>query len=79
MNNTNKILDIIIRNSQLKDYENYQSIKDESLINLGINSIDFIKIVASIEQELNVSYTDEGLSMSELNTVEDIIKYTSNL
>lgn len=79
MNTINNILDIIIRNSQMRQNIKYYQIKNESLMNLGVNSIDFIRIVANIEEELNVTFTDEGLIMNELNTVQDIVEYTIKL
>ncbi len=47
----------------------------DQLINLGINSITFIKIAVALEAEFDVEFEDEDLDASKFKTVEDIVAY----
>lgn len=48
---------------------------DDELVKLGINSINFIKLIVEAEQEFGFEFSDEYLSTNQFKTLRDIIKY----
>lgn len=57
------------------DFEEISS--SESLENAGMNSIDFIKVVADIEMEYEIIFPDEELNFENFNTIDNIVKFIS--
>lgn len=55
------------------DFEEISS--SESLENAGMNSIDFIKVVADIEMEYEIIFPDEELNFENFNTIDNIVKF----
>jgi acyl carrier protein len=47
----------------------------ESLQDLGINSISFIKIVIALEKEFGIEVEDENLNPDDFQTIQSIINY----
>ncbi len=58
-----------ILNSNLDITENTQ------FSEIGINSITYIKIVVSLEEEFQIEFADEDIDYSQYNCVADVIKY----
>jgi len=46
--------------------------KEESFVNLGVDSLDIIEIIVECEQEFNIAITDNKIQ--KLKTVEDLVK-----
>ena len=61
----------VLENKEIDD----KKIKEQQLINLGLNSISFIKMVVKIESEFDIQYDDEMLLIDKLNTLGDLSKY----
>lgn len=52
---------------------------DESLVNFGINSFNFVKIIVEIENEFGVLFDNETLRFDELDTFNKIAAYVASL
>lgn len=48
---------------------------DDSLAILGINSVDFIKLIVLIENEFEIEFDDTHLEYTKFGKFEDFIKY----
>lgn len=46
---------------------------EENLLNLGVNSIAFIKTLVAVEQEYNIEFSDEDLDFAGFETVNDLM------
>lgn len=46
---------------------------DTSLLELGINSVSFIKAVVAIENEFDLEFQDENLDLARFRTYGDIL------
>lgn len=71
-----KILEIINHNKNIKINEDQSNV---SFDNLGIDSIDFVRIVVEIEDYYECFFPDEMLIITRLNTVDkifDVLKET---
>lgn len=65
-----------ILNQMLKDVIPEVGIKPEdTLLDLSINSITFIKVVIIIESEFGFEFEDEDLNINKFKTVMDIVDY----
>lgn len=63
---------IPILNSSIEDLEIDDSRYDIDLLELGMDSITFIHIIVSIEEEFKCEIPDENLLLREMNTVNKI-------
>lgn len=65
-----------IREILSKIIQNGEAIKnigvDDSLQAIGMNSIAFIKVVVEIENEFNIEFPDNKLSITEAGTIRDL-------
>lgn len=71
MNQEKVIKEIIQDILQITDMDNQMDLSFETV---GINSIDFIKIVVAIENELEIEVIDEALNISNYSTVGKFIE-----
>ncbi|AFI27215.1 acyl carrier protein [Bacillus subtilis] len=51
---------------------------DKQLINYGVDSITFIKIIVKIENEFKIEIDDSVLNRNSLLTIRNIVKYLKN-
>lgn len=51
---------------------------DDNLIELGLNSITFIKLVVMLESEFECEFEDENLDYTRYVTLRDIVKYLAD-
>lgn len=49
--------------------------EEDQLIDLGINSIDYIKIVLVLESEFGFEFDDEALDMNNISNVRLLYQY----
>ena len=63
---------IPILNSSIEDLEIDDSRSDIDLLELGMDSITFVNIIVSIEEEFKCEIPDENLLLREMNTVNKI-------
>ena len=62
--------------SYFQTYQTKKKIKEEDqLIDLGINSIDYIKIVLVLESEFGFEFDDEALDMNNISNVRLLYQY----
>lgn len=69
--NTNKVIDIL--NVNIKNAEITSDKLDQSLIELGMESLTFIQIIVAIEEEFECEIPDSKLLITEMNTAEKIM------
>lgn len=50
---------------------------NKQFLEVGINSVKFIEIIVSLEQEFNIEYEDKILMLGALNTISNFIEYTN--
>lgn len=51
---------------------------DETLNRIGVDSVNFIEIVISIEEEFNIAFEDDELLLQNLNTINKLKSIISN-
>lgn len=57
----------------LKEKVDVSTLKeDDSLTSLGLDSLDLVEVMLSIEDRLNIEFTSEEIS--HLSTLKDVIK-----
>ena len=69
-----KILEII--NDTIENAVSENQV-DEDLSQLGMDSLKFISIVVTLEENFDMEVPDEYLLMTELNTVRKLVKVVS--
>ena len=70
-----RIIEIL---SQYSDYDKSKINRDTSLVlDLGLSSLDVLKIVLKLEEEFNVEFEEDELQ--DLTTVGDLEDYIVNL
>ena len=63
----------------IKSNINFEEISSsESLEEAGMNSIDFIKVVADIEMEYEIIFPDEELDFENFNTIDNIVRFINS-
>ena len=75
--NTNKVIDILnenIINAKITSDE-----LDQSLIELGVESLTFIQIIVAIEEAFECEIPDSKLLITEMDTVEKIMNVLQTL
>ena len=48
---------------------------EDSLLDYGITSINYIRIIVEIEQEYGIEFDDDDLSIETLKTLNDLVDY----
>ena len=71
---TQKVTEIIQKESEL---EVVIKINDD-LANLGINSLNFIRMIVRLEEAFNIEFPDEALEYDKFNTILEIATYIDN-
>ncbi len=51
---------------------------DETLNRIGVDSVNFIEIVISLEEEFNIAFEDDELLLQNLNTINKLKRIISN-
>ena len=69
-----KVTEIIQKESEL---EVVIKINDD-LANLGINSLNFIRMIVRLEEAFNIEFPDEALEYDKFNTILEIATYIDN-
>lgn len=65
-----KVLNIISQHSSKNEIN-----KDDNFSDLGINSVDFIKIIVGIESEFDFEFYDDDLVINRFKTIQELIDY----
>ncbi|OMF98443.1 phosphopantetheine-binding protein [Paenibacillus sp. FSL R7-0337] len=52
---------------------------EQDLVSLGINSMDFIKLVVLIEKEFAIEFENEALDYRKFATLNEIAEYIAHL
>ena len=72
-----KIREII--NSNMEDVEISEEMMNEDLTQVGMDSITFIKIIVTLEEEFECEVPDSKLLISEMNTVNKMIRILKDI
>lgn len=67
----NKIIDIVSMGLENIDLNNISY--DTELIPMGLSSISFIAIIVALEEELQITISNENLILSKMDTLNKII------
>lgn len=69
-----KIIEILERNSKLKNID--ATMLDKITFNdLGVNSLNFIKIIVEIEDEFEMEFDDDQINYDLLNNINDLVSF----
>ena len=74
---THVIIEII--NGLLGDNSISEFQKDDNLADIGLDSIQFIQLVVSLEEKFGCEIPDSKLILSEMDTVNKIVSVLSEL
>ncbi|MCX8132079.1 MAG: phosphopantetheine-binding protein [Clostridia bacterium] len=66
---------IAILNKQLSELAGKEIEIEDELINLGINSVEFIKAIIALEKEFDLDLEDEDLDFNRFKVVGDLVSY----
>lgn len=73
--NTEQIVRELLK-KHVKSNVNFEEISSsESLEDTGMNSIDFIKIIADIEMEYEIIFPDDELDFKNYSSIDDMVRY----
>ncbi|WP_026475905.1 acyl carrier protein [Alkaliphilus transvaalensis] len=70
------VIKILKRDKKVQDKE---ITLDTDLVSLGLNSIQFVKLVIALEQDFDCEFDDEKLNLSDFKTVREIVEYVMNV
>lgn len=60
------------------DFEEIKNISgDETLNRIGVDSVNFIDVIISLEDKFNITFDDEELLLQNLNTINKLYKIIS--
>lgn len=71
-----KVSDIVT--AQLPELINKADSFNGDLMNLGINSITFVKLILALEEQFDIEFEDEVLIPQAFPTVDSIVRYIKN-
>lgn len=67
-----KVVEILKDNCNVKDIE-VKKLREISFNDLGINSLNFIKIIVELEDAFDIEFDDEQINYGLLNNLRDLI------
>lgn len=73
-----KVIEIIAQHSEMESVTEYLQNNDD-LSPLGINSIDFIKMVIDFETEFDIIFDDDALSYANFLSLQVLCDYIKEL
>ena len=72
-----KVIEIIKMN--IENVEITQDMLDENLISLGMDSITFVKIIVTLEEEFECEIPDSKLMIGEMDTINKVVQVLKNV
>lgn len=72
-----KVRDIVLRT--FKERFGGNMTLNSNLKDNGVNSMNFIQLVISLEETLEVEFEDAQLNINQYDTLEDLVLYIENL
>lgn len=72
-----KILDIL--NANVVNTEFTKEQLDENLAELGMDSIAFIRVIVSLEEEFECEVPDSKLIITEMNTINKMVEVLTSI
>ncbi len=75
MNSTEeRVLNIV----KSKSFMGEEVKREDEFSTIGINSIDLVDLIVSIEDEFGICFSDSILNVDKFRTIEDIITFVNN-
>ncbi|MGE5632414.1 MAG: phosphopantetheine-binding protein [Caulobacteraceae bacterium] len=76
----NKVKEILLSNIETDDKADIIRIDDNTdLSQIGISSIDYIKVLVEIEDEFGIEFNDDALNGEYFKTLGELVKYVCML
>jgi len=75
---TQRIENIITSVLKLEPEKIREISQDETLNRIGVDSVNFIEIVISLEDEFGIAFEDDELLLQNLNTINKLQKIISD-
>lgn len=60
---------------QVKNKKTIDLKMDDTFMDIGLNSIDFIKVVVALEEELGLEFEDQYLNINSFKNLQVFINY----
>lgn len=73
MNIEEKVIEIIRNNTNAKELT-LSEYKDINMNQLGINSLNFIKIIVDLEETFDIEFDDDKINYELMNNIEQLIE-----
>lgn len=67
-----KLLEILKNNSKVENLE-ARDLNEITFNEMGVNSLNFIKIIVELEEAFNIEFDDEQINYGLLNNIHDLI------
>jgi len=77
MDRKEEIINIVCNHAKMEN-AHQQLHENGDLTQLGINSIDFIKIIVDLEAAFDITVEDEVLNFDNLTTIDLLYEYVEN-
>ena len=52
---------------------------DDDLVKIGMNSIEFVKIIVYVEESFDIEFPDELLALSKMNSIRSIYEVVKHV
>ena len=72
MNIEEKVIEILEKNSKLKHIDSSR-LKEITVHDLGVNSLNFIKIIVELEDAFDIEFDDDQINYDLLNNIYDLV------
>ncbi|MBB6022775.1 acyl carrier protein [Paenibacillus sp. JGP012] len=73
-----KIIELLKRNITKRNFDD-STILDEDLNHLGINSLNFIKIIVELEEEFDITFSDQQMNFELFGKVKNLVALVNEL
>jgi len=67
-----KLVEILKNNSKVENFEG-RNLDEITFNELGVNSLNFIKIIVELEEAFDIEFEDEQINYGLLNNIHDLI------
>lgn len=68
-----KLVQILRNNTNIEDLDE-TNLNNAKFSQLGINSLNFIKIIVELEDEFGIEFDDSQINYELLNNIEELVK-----
>ena len=68
-----KVAKILERNSKIKEIDK-KDLDKFTFYDLGVNSLNFIKIIVELEEEFDIEFEDDQINYGLLSNISELVK-----